>query len=231
MVSRLVMFAGGPKAVHIVPCPDMRDQLRHSYRGIGRIDLVSVGASQDDIGRPRWRQRLRMVGFLANVNMEKRIHEYLDTMARFSGAQAERTLKAGLDELDNVVAVGPVHSDSKAGFLDRMDLLLFPSHYPHETDPTVIHEAFASDAPVIAWQRGCISHWLAADYGLIVPPDEDFVKKSSEQIVLWLQNSSLFQIASAAALASHRKHQHAERRKVVALAEELCRPDRCRPGH
>ena len=36
-VSRLLMFAGGPKAVHIVPCPDMRHRLRRSCRGIGSL--------------------------------------------------------------------------------------------------------------------------------------------------------------------------------------------------
>lgn len=236
-ISTLLMRIAGKGAIHIAPCDDMKVRLRTLYPSVNRVDVVSFGATRHlATGPVRVRGEVKVVGFLGNISLEKGILEFLavceqltdlDIRGRIAGPIVDRAVEQEIirraSATPGIALVGPVYGETKLRFLDEIDLLLFPSHYSHETDPTVVHEALSAGIPVIAWQRGCISAWLTPECGLVVDASDAYVPRAVQQVRTWRQEGSDFAAVSEAARSVHERYRKRELDKVHRLIDELCR--------
>lgn len=213
------LFACAPKGVHIALCQQMGRKLSAGYGVLsGRIQILSNAAMMDlslEV-EPGVSFPLRTIGYLGNISTEKGIGEYLAVMEMlsetspgirglvagpFADAGAERLHKARMSGKSKVEYLGPVYGADKVRFLNRIDVLLFPSRYANEAEPLTIYEALANGVPVIAWDCGCIGEVLSGRGGLVVPRGEDFVTAATTCIKRWVMDEEEFFQSSLAARA------------------------------
>ena len=196
-----VVFAAGPKAVHVVLGRAMGDQLRSRYPRITQVKVLSnafiESLAAEKVPAP---SGLTTVGYLANLSKEKGLDEVLAT-ARLAaehdlniqfivaGPFEDISLKAVFEtyiySCPNVRYVGPVYGADKESFFRNIDLLVFPTKYRHEAEPLVILEAMSRSRPVIAYARGCISDMIGDQGGYAVDLAESFPSVAVNLIHKW----------------------------------------------
>lgn len=194
---RLLDRLAGPGATHIVVCEYMGDQLRATYRrSLRSLPLSNVGfIDRGLLDLPLPRPATRNLGFMSYVSVEKGIARAIDAFsaARDQGL-ADRLIVAGTIADDaSARAVeeararfgdafdyrGNVYGADKARFFQDIDLFLFPSLFPNETQGIVNLEALAAGVPVVAFGQCCIPSDLAPPEvgpaaSLVVDVDADF---------------------------------------------------------
>lgn len=201
-----LLRAAGPDALHIVNCPSMGAGLaRHYGLGADRVvvlsNVVTVPAPAEPLRRPGPNPPGAPVvlGFLGNVSREKGLDEAVATavvVARrcpgsrlvVAGPCQDRAGRAVLrramaDHPELVEYRGPVYGGAKAAFFAAIDVFLFPSAHPGETQGVVNFEALAHGVPVVARELGCVGEDLSAAPGLVVPAGVDFPAAAGEAIV------------------------------------------------
>lgn len=237
-VTRLLVKLAGPEATHVVLSPGMGEKLERAYPGVKKtIQLSNGGLLEVEVdGEHADRKKLEAVGFLANITAEKGIFD-LFRLARaieqaglpvhillagpFQDERIEARVRRLLEESSNVEYVGAKYGAEKRAFLERIDVLVFPTRYANEAEPLVIHEALAYGSPVIAFARGAISEVLSAGCGLQVDPEADFTIEALAQIRTWLRHPSAFQRASSAARARANDLRATGAMQVDRLVREL----------
>jgi len=119
------------------------------------------------------------IGFLSNISVEKGFMEFFDIASRLRerGVAVEARIAGPVvpearpifDELigssPHVQYLGPLYGDSKQAFYRSLDIFVFPTRYPNEAEPLVLHEAMQSGVHSIATSRGAIVEILGGGYG------------------------------------------------------------------
>ena len=163
------------------------------------------------------------IGLLSNLSREKGLYDFLATatLLREAGLDAEMYLAgpAGAEDLGAINAAvadglvhwsGPLYGAEKDAFFAKIDLFLFPTRYVFEAQPTVIYEAMAAGAPVIAFDRGAIKEQVQ-DCLAVVDQADDFARRALDIIAPLSRDG-------APALPEKARALHAETSQKAALS-------------
>ena len=120
----------------------------------------------------------------------------------------------------NATYCGPVYDDAKHEFYNGLDVLLFPSDYPNEAEPLVIHEAIRSGTHVIACDRGAIADILANGAGLVVPKSA-FIAAAVARIRAFHADRVELRRAQSASLEQARRMRDSTGGFLPALVDEI----------
>lgn len=236
--TRLLTRLAGTRAVHVVICETQGKELRQCYPVVSRTRVVSNAAimAKPLTTKTQTRSSVGTIGFLGNISREKGIMEVLAVAARlenqqtefevriagpFDNVEVEGSVRKALSRLRTVKYFGALYGHEKEQFLDHIDVLLFPSRYPNETAPLVIHEAMAHGVPVIAWARGCVADMVSPGSGLTVPRTQDFVTAAADCLLRWKQDPAAFASVSGAAIKEFARQREQSQNSFFALLNEL----------
>jgi glycosyltransferase involved in cell wall biosynthesis len=234
-LSELLFTIAGKNAIHIVACEKMGCDLKRLYPIVSKVKVISGIAALDVWdGAVVLRKRLKSIGFLSNISIEKGILEFLDIAAwadqaglplRFVLAgpyhdeKIRHLVEKRLSTLSNIIRVGAVYGGAKLAFFNSIDIFLLPSH--NESEGLVIHEAMSRGVPVIASSRGCIEQIVSDVVGLRLAPTDDFVAGAISKINEWLQCPDEFMSMSQAALRQFDELRISHTKKMDDLCAEL----------
>jgi glycosyltransferase involved in cell wall biosynthesis len=218
IITALLFLAAGRKAVHIVLCQSMKNNLQKKYkcREVVLLSNIALSAHRD---LQKKRNRLKTIGFLSNVTREKggweiieladEIHKRgLPLKCKVAGPCLDSGLRHALHNAHQrgvLEWTGPVFESAKLNFWNSLDAFIFPTR--NEAEPLVVWEALLAGIPVIAYDRGCISVQVG-DAGKIIPKDDNFVESALQQIGLWLRDPKLYKSCL----------QSIKRRRMVAVS-------------
>lgn len=173
---------------HITLCERMKLELISAWNiedanvaVLSNAALVRIPTANLEVGSPSIQSVRRgayHLGFIANLCAEKGLWTFLDTVDRLqeigheviatiagpiepADTLLEKELKQRLCAMKNVSWLGAVHGRERTHFYLELDLLVFPTVYPNESEPLVILEALAHGVPVMTTPRGCIANSLA----------------------------------------------------------------------
>ncbi|WP_420426278.1 glycosyltransferase family 4 protein [Algiphilus sp.] len=240
--TRLLTVACGRECIHITQSSGMAEKLQSQYlvadaRGLSNATFLMDPAKAVDLYSKNelTRSKVREIGFISNICLEKGIMEFLDLVAAagkaglslharlagpFQDAATEQAVRARLASLPQVEYVGPQYNAAKDAFFAGIDVLVFPTRYKNETEGMVIHEAMSRGVPVIAYGRGCIPEIVGANCGLVIDPSAPFVPAALARLQSWLADSAAFEASSLAAAAQFtRTYEQGEARWQALLAD------------
>ena len=235
----LLARCAGPKAVHIMLCPDMVRRYRELYPVTRCTMTVSNAWTVEPVEAVPERPGSDLIlGHLSNLGPEKGLGEALEMLRRLiREGVAVRLVLAGppmTAETANVIEAartefglaleyrGPVYGADKDRFYRDIDVFLFPSH--SEAQPIVLFEAMANGVPPIAYSRGCMASDLEGG-GIAVPPDDDFVETALPILMSWHKCDDLILEARRRALARVRELRHVANGQFQGLIDTLTQPD------
>jgi glycosyltransferase involved in cell wall biosynthesis len=210
LILRAIVKLAGPTQMHIVLCSAMAQNLAGIYRPGLRTQVISNLVFLDLPARAirRSPRPLTTIGYLSNISFSKGIDRYLDLLAdlRASGSQlagriagpyadkgVQQYVERRIREIGGIDYVGAVYEHHKAPFFSSIDLLVFPTRYPHEAQPLVVCEAQAAGVPVAASDRGCIREILGAAGPLLLDHEASDFAQLVRQIMIWENDSASFQ--------------------------------------
>lgn len=212
LMNTLCMISGRD-AKHIVCCDEMRVDFDKAYPFHQQIFCVNNAAFVDSICINRSDVSPRTLftfGFLSNLSLDKGLAAVIATLraARRMGIvaklliggpviedAADRLLQSAKSEFgDDLIILGPLSGDMKKSFFEQLDLFVFPSFYPHETQSLVIPEALAAGVPVVCSSQGYLSSW-ESDSVVVVRSDQEFHDVAAETAARIAGNSE-FLVAS-----------------------------------
>ncbi len=200
-LTRVLFAVAGSDAHHVVQSDGMAERMRSLY-GVRRTIAVSNAALiRDDGEGARPRRGIRTIGYISNISVAKGIIDFLDLMQAaqregmpvrgllagpFEDEATERAVRERLRGLAHVDYLGPLYGGQKAKFFGDIDLLVFPTRYPNETEGIVNLEAMRAGVPVIAYGRGCIPEFVDDACGMVVPTeDAGFAERALARIREW----------------------------------------------
>ncbi len=217
--ARWLARCAGPAAVHIVLCGRMAELLRQVYPQVRRTIVLSNAALLPAPVKTEMKKApLQAIGFLGTVSREKGIDRFLMLVGllRAGGLQVQghvaglcqdaqilRLLEAGTAD-GSIVYHGLVQGETKAEFLARIDVLVFPSRL-NEAEPLVIIEALAAGIPVVTVDRGCISALIDSGVGQLLDASSDDLAPAAARIAGWI--SAPDELAAARRAASARAQE------------------------
>jgi glycosyltransferase involved in cell wall biosynthesis len=189
MAMRVLVAVAGPRAPHVFCSEHMAALFRARYGWAGPALIVSnaawVDPAQAGMGSPGG----LCLGFLSTLTLQKGLGRALATLAaaRKSGLAAELALAGPLvdqeardlvaraqTEFGSALSVrGVVTGADKVAFYGALDIFLFPSLYPHETQSLVVPEALAAGTPVIAFDHRFVGE-IMGPAGKLIPETEDY---------------------------------------------------------
>ena len=197
---RLLVWAAGRRALHVVLGETMATRLRARYPGVVRtLVLSNAGLLDIQLSVPP-PSRLGTIGYISNLSAAKGLDDVLATAEQcrerlpglkfviagpFENSTDEAGYRRRMSALSNVDYIGPVYGPAKANFFARVEAVLFPTRYRHEAEPLVILEALSCGRPVIAFDRGCIASLLDENCGAVIPRPADFAAAATEKISAW----------------------------------------------
>jgi glycosyltransferase involved in cell wall biosynthesis len=236
-LANLLFAISGKDAVHIVACEKMASDLKRLYPVVTEIKIISgIAALEPWESNAIPRKRIRAIGFLSNISIEKGILEFLDVAAwadqaklpirfllagPFQDEKVRRLVEKRLAALSNITCIGAVYGGDKQAFFDSIDIFLFPTNYVNESEGLVIHEAMSRGVPVIAYSRGCIEQIVTDQVGRRFAPTENYVAGAVEKIKEWYLKQQEFQLASQASLNRFNEARLLHVKKMDALCAEL----------
>jgi glycosyltransferase involved in cell wall biosynthesis len=218
LLESAVVRAAGARALHILLCEHMRTSFCDQYSvDLHRTTVLSsvMLAEREIRAMPgRLRSRVDAVGYLGTISPEKGISEFLKItssvrgsgaklLAHIAGPSADRASSAAVADLatrdPSTRYWGSLYGAEKVQFLDSVDVLIFPSRYPHEAEPLVVYEALAAGIPVVSTRVGCL-RTLEPSSGVFVLPDAaNFTVAAVDVITGWLRDPRAYAAASARA--------------------------------
>lgn len=211
-LSAIIFKIAGPKTIHITLCKLMAKTLEKKYQVQNRRIVSNIAAMPIQKGHNR--TTLKTIGFIGNITVEKGGRIILKIARQIAlkklpikvvvaGPCPESSLSKDLYKAnhDKIIKwIGPVYNNKKDSFFSHIDVLLMPTQYPNEAEPLVVWEALGMGAPVIAYNRGCISEQIDKYGGKIISPEKDFVADALKILDHWLSNPVEFRESSIAAL-------------------------------
>lgn len=231
-LTELLIRTAGRRTTHFVGCEDQSQRLRSLYPVAQHVVVLSNAGLLEHLlpktAAPK--EKLRTIGFLSNISVEKGIIEFLEVAnclhnARlpircliagpFENRLVERIVLARVANQANLEYIGAMYGLEKAEFFQRIDVLLFPTKYRNETAPVTLYEALSNAVPVIASDRGCIASILGNDADGLVKAGASFVARAVDGLRNWLQHPEEFRDASMNARSHYRQ-------LVASAREQLC---------
>lgn len=194
--ARALVSWAGTGAVHIVICPEMEKDLRALYPGVRQtLSLSNVRVAGEPLNALRSAATAPFrLGHLSNLTEEKGCLRAIEAfrlaqsrgLAReltLAGPASDPDLRARIDQAcaESAGAIrylGPVYGAQKSAFFETIDIFLFPSLYPNETQGIVNLEALREGVPVIAYGLCCIKSDLSVPCCEVVDPASDFAEAS-----------------------------------------------------
>lgn len=191
----LLSKAAGANAVHISICATMSKSLQSSSPTIDRVlNFSNVGVVDDSIRDLELKEPFFddpvVLGVFGNLTNEKGLSRAIDAfvLAKDKGlakklvlagpvlgdAENLRVSKALEEHGDSIELMGPVYGNGKLEFFKNVDVFLFPSKYPNETQGIVNLEALAAGLPVLAYSVCCTPEDLQGLGCKTVAIDSDF---------------------------------------------------------
>lgn len=239
LLTALFIAVGGRTSTHIALSQGMAAKLKGLYPAVGRVLAISNAAVFSDGSAECARERaaVRTIGFLSNVSEDKGVFGFLDVVAElarlglavqaklagpFQDRKTEWRVRGRLEQLKSVEYVGARYGREKWEFLDKIDVLLFPTMYKYEAEPRTIHDALMCGIPVIANSRACIPDVLVGECGQLVHNPKQFRVEAVRHIEAWLSSPEAFRRASIAARARYLTLRDASVRRFQSLLDELC---------
>lgn len=214
---RLLVWAAGSGALHVVLGGVMGRSLQQRYAGVGDMIVLSnacfVGPPLAE-GSFRKSDTPQTVGLLANLSRAKGLDDFLElaetSQARglswkyilagpFEDARDQKRVAARIAALSNLEYRGPLYAEAKGAFLGEIDVFVFPTRYRHEAEPLVLLEAMRHGCPVISYARGCISEMVGEEGGRTISVGSEFVEPSLAILEAWRREDVEFQQLSNAA--------------------------------
>ncbi len=208
LLAAIVRIAG-QGGLHVLASEEMVQRFRALYPKAVRFQVVDNCAyvAAESSARSAVRDPVRM-GLLSNLSMEKGLGLAIETArelrrrgievrlilagplvdaeARSAAERARRDLAAAVEFR------GTVQDEEKSRFFADIDLFLFPSLYPHETQSIVVPEAMAAGLPVLVHDHAFIRNLLAdgeVDH-LLLPADGSFPRRAADAIARWRNDPS-----------------------------------------
>jgi len=240
--SRLFHFltlVGGKSIIHVTLSDFMAKDLRSRYVDVQHtLASNNAGHIPDPGQRPVQRVigRRLIVGLLGNLNREKGLDTFVDTLVygRASGLDikgvlagpligeaAASTMERARRLLGAALEVqGPVYDAEKAAFYRSIDVLFFPTEYIYEAQPLVVLEAMSYGVPVIATHRGYIAEMMGPT-GIVIRPEEDVVKTAVQHFKKFIDEPKTLSAegnASRAQFLTMRQHGSIE---LAALVDAI----------
>jgi glycosyltransferase involved in cell wall biosynthesis len=123
---------------------------------------------------------------------------------------------------------GTVLGEAKSRFYEDIDVFLFPSLYPHETQSIVVPEAMAAGMPVLVHDHGFIRNLLAgADIDhLLLPADGSFAERAADQVVRWREEPARYAADAERCRNRFAELQRRGREQFARVVAELAPPSR-----
>lgn len=189
--SWLMVFllrAAGSQAIHVFLSEAMAGSFEARYARSVRKDILNNAIFVPPNNLTRVPHSRPTAGLLSNLSREKGLHDFLRLahLAKIEGIAMDFVLAgpAKLDsdrmKIEEAVAVGdvtwlgPLYGNAKNAFFAEIDVLVFPTRYDLEAQPTIIYEAFAAGTPVVSVDRGTIFDQVE-DCLIAVDQNMDFV--------------------------------------------------------
>lgn len=209
---------------HIVLCEIMRNGIIERY-GLEN-DKVHILSNINflkpaDPGSATAAHKPVSIGFLSNITAEKGISDFLKLAGRLKGSSLNFEIAGPIVDASygwirdlelssngHIRWIGALDEEEKARFLDRNDILVFPTRYRNEAEPLVIYEAMAAGAVVVAYDRGCIRE-------MIEPPH--FLAASFDELERAVQNLLVDRPARAKICEKYAKRRDAYRKHLAVL--------------
>ncbi len=187
----LLTRAAGRGAYHITNCRDMAMELQSRYPAAQHaLGYSNVGVVDADLDFGYRHEGDLVLGHISNLTEEKGLGRTIDCFRQVrkiwpetrlivagpdSDEFAKRAINAAMAEFGETFSwIGPVYGAAKKDYFHRLDVVLFPSLYPIETQGIVNLEAMACGKPVIAFAQCCIGGDIGASGGLAVAKSDDY---------------------------------------------------------
>lgn len=237
-VAQLVRVAG-LNATHVMCSHEMARRFTSLYRPRGAIMVVDNAAYVSDAPQRAARNETGplVIGFLGNLIRSKGVLDALATLEELQrGGLAARLIIAGpyvdpdvRDELlaakrrlgDALEMLGPISPADRLAFFARVDVLMFPSRYPHETQSLVVPEAMAAGVPVIAVAHRFVAEVLEAMPDALIPADVPFAPAAAALLRTWAARPAELAQRSLAVRASFLDRKAWADAQFSAFAHEL----------
>lgn len=214
---RMLVAIAGRDWPHVFCSTQMAALFRARYGAAGPVMIVSNVAWVDQGTPGDGTPGGVRLGFLSTLTVEKGLGRVFATLRACRGrglnaelvlagpvvdAQARALVRQAQAEFGPALGVrGLLAGADKAGFYGSLDVFLFPSLYPHETQSLVVPEALAAGTPVIAYDHRFVGEMLG-QAGLLVPVAEDFADQAADFIAAG-QEEGVRQARRAAARAQY----------------------------
>ena len=233
----------GDSGAHVVHCEKMRRDFLSQYKTNAEFLFVPptiVSCSQEKKQPTRNAHAANspfVLGFLSNLTLVKGLKEVLETFEALVSRgcpvrlvlagpcmqkEALRLIEQAKKRWPELVEYrGPVYGEQKALFFSEIDTFLFPTQYKNESWGIVLTESLAVGRPVIAYDRGCISHIVRGGCGLVVPKNDHFALAASEQIELWVANPGLYLQARQQAFQRNEELESEAEEQLTAFVREI----------
>jgi glycosyltransferase involved in cell wall biosynthesis len=193
----------GGHGIHVVHAEKMIRDFRNRYPTKNAFIVVHPSIIEIEIGRPRKSShRPFRLGLLSSLSPAKGLDVAIDTFRalhkagrdvslKLAGPAASTSAKQLIEQTiaehpQRVSHSGPVYDDAKAQFYANIDALVFPTMT--ESWGLVLNEALAAGVPVITFDRGCTATVVGSGAGLLIDPNESFVRAAASQIERWIDH-------------------------------------------
>ena len=243
------MYTRGRHAVH---CQKMADDFQRQYASEAPFLIVPptiVSHNQAKatavVDQAFDGQRPLVIGFLSNLTLAKGLATVLAVFEELlrvganvrlvlAGPCLQSEARALVDGAlanwgEQIDYRGPVYQEEKSRFFADIDAFVFPTQYKNESWGIVLTEAMASGVPVIANDRGCVSHIVQNGCGRVVAGDEQFVPVAVELIQQWMDEPALLAQASRRAIQRTAELEQAAAEELPVFINQLTHFDKAQP--
>jgi len=173
-LARVIARSSLGDGCHVFLCDRMRNRFASTYELRARAIVVNNAAFvRPPLERRRQKATNRFIlGHLSNLSVDKGSVSAIQVFHRLvaEGADVELHLAGPIQDAATLRAVnaakgshaerfryyGPLSRDKVEGFLQNLDVFLFPSAYKNEAQPLVVLEALAQGVPTVTTDVGCL---------------------------------------------------------------------------
>ena len=186
---RALLAIVGSRAPQVFCSARMAALFGARYRWAGPALIVSNAAWVDPRETGQGSAGGLRLGFLSTLTLQKGLGRAIATLAAAKACGLAAELVLGGPVVDQEAAdllhraqaefgsalrvCGVVTGADRAAFYGGLDVFLFPSLYPHETQSLVVPEALAAGTPVVAYDHRFVGEILGSG-GMLIPEAQDF---------------------------------------------------------
>jgi glycosyltransferase involved in cell wall biosynthesis len=233
---RTLLTITGGRAPHVFCSERMATLFRARYGWTGPALIVGNAAWVDPSEAGQGSPGGLCLGFLSTLTLQKGLGWAIATLAaaRARGLAAELVLAGPLVDQDARTLLdgaqlefgsalrflGVVTGADRTAFYGGLDVFLFPSLYPHETQSLVVPEALAAGTPVVAYDHRFVGEVLGGG-GKLIPETDDFVDPAVDFVAAG-SDPDLRRLRRAAARAQYDRERTRAEGQIEQLIDWAC---------